>query len=199
MADRGSHSIRRWKAVWTYRMILSCLALVIALTVFLSAFILKFIHQGWIWVPVAMIISVIIAYLLLYKKISVSDVTSYIDRTFPLAEESASLLLKTEQELNYFERRQVEKINRQWISEIIIPPGIARRITWAVGALITSLVFAIAMYFVPIEKSMKGSALSNQKTAELKEKRIPGISGVSLTITPPSYTGRLTREQNFSI
>ena len=180
-------------------MILSCLALVIALTVFLSAFILKFIHQGWIWVPVAMIISVIIAYLLLYKKISVSDVTSYIDRTFPLAEESASLLLKTEQELNYFERRQVEKINRQWISEIIIPPGIARRITWAVGALITSLVFAIAMYFVPIEKSMKGSALSNQKTAELKEKRIPGISGVSLTITPPSYTGRLTREQNFSI
>ena len=178
-------------------MILSCVIKTIALTVCLSALVLKFIHGGWIWVPVAMIISVIVAYILLFKKINVNDVTTYIDRTFPLAEESASLLLKPEQELNYFERRQIEKINKQWDGEIVMPSGIARRFNWSIGSLIVAAVFAMLIYFVPIKTSMKGPGFSNQKTTELNEKRMAGISHVSVTITPPSYTGRSIKEQNF--
>jgi hypothetical protein len=171
--------------------------MMVAVTICLSAILMKFIHGGWIWIPVAIIIAVTIVYFLLFKKISDDDVTNYIDRTFPFAEESASLLLKPEQELNYFERRQIDKINKQWTNEIVMPLGIRRRFTWAIGSLMGAAVFAMLIYFIPIKKSMKGPGFPHQTTTELNEKKLAGISGVSLTITPPSYTGRPEREQNF--
>ena len=152
MADRGIHHISRWKAVWNARLIFSCVALATALTVFFSAIILRFSNGGWIWVPVVIIFSVLIAYILLYKKITDGDVTSYIDKSFPAVEDSASLLLKPEEELNYFERRQIKKINRQWTGEILIPGGITRRFHWSIGSLITAAVFALLIYFIPIDR-----------------------------------------------
>jgi hypothetical protein len=197
MADHGQHIIRKWRSAWTNRLLLSCLVLTVALTVFFSAFILKFTSAGWIWVPPVMVISAIIAYLLLYKKISVNDVASYIDKSFPPAEDSTSLLLKPEQELNYFEKRQVEKINRQWADKIAIPPGINKRTRWSIGALTTAGVFALLVYFIPVSKSVAERDSSNQPATETTEKRMAGISSVSLTVIPPKYTGRPVREQGF--
>ncbi len=196
MVDQGLHNIRKLKTVWTNRLILAVITLAVALTVFFSALILKFSPGAWVWVAVVFFISVIVAYILLYKKISAGDVATYIDKTFPLAEDSASLLLKPEHELNYFEKRQIEKINRQWAGEIVMPPGIARKFTWAIGSLIVAAAFAMLMYAVPVESNIKDSGLSSQRTTELKEKRMAGVSGLLLTISPPLYTGRPVREQN---
>jgi len=197
MANRGQHIINKWRSAWTTRLALSCLVWTIALTVFLSALLIKFTSASRVWIALVMIVSAIIAYLLFYRKISAGDVASYIDKSFPPAEDSTSLLLKPEQELNYFEKRQVEKINSQWADKITIPPGINKRLRLSIAALTTAAVLAIVIFFIPIIKSLSETNSSNQPIKETSEKRMAGISSVSMTVIPPKYTGRPAREQSF--
>lgn len=194
MADQGKHIVDQLQKSWQTRMGITCLIFALALSIFISAIIYRLAGAGWIWIPIVMIGSSVVSYFLLYRKITMKDVSSYVDKSLPLAEESSSLFLK-QGALNYFERRQADKISIQLRDNITIPPRIVKQQRLAVGSLLAAMMIMLALYFVPtaIVSGDNGKAIDRVSVTD--EKRLPGISQAVITITPPAYTGRTSRQQ----
>src|SRR6186997_1119856 len=166
MVDQGQHIIHKLKLAWTNRLAMVFILVAIALTVFVSAVIIKFLHAGWLWVPLVLILSGFVSYFLFFEKISSKDVSTYLDKSVPLAEESTSLFEKPEEDLNYFEKLQVNRIAKFVNTDIGLPPTIVKKTKLAIGALLGSVLLALLIYWVPTDLRRSKITEPGKKTGQ---------------------------------
>ena len=195
MAERGEHILVQLRRGWTNRMVWSCILLAAAFLVASVAIFLKIFDGKAIWIPVFAGLSGILSYLLFYSPITSADVASYLDKVLPAAEDSASLWLKPEQELNYFEQRQISKLEKQFPAEVEMPAMLRRKWKAALSAFGAAVLLATMIFFIPRNVQGVGEGMGIRPTKP-REVRLPGISEVSISITPPAYTGRSSRKQD---
>jgi hypothetical protein len=195
MAERGEHIIVQLRRGWTNRMLWSCVLLAAAFLVVSVAIFLMIFDGKAIWIPVFAGISGILSYLLFYSPITATDVASYLDKFLPAAEDSASLWLKPEQELNFFEQRQISKLEKQFPAEVEMPAILRRKWKAALSAFGAAVLVATMIFFIPRNVQGVGEGMVKESTKS-REVRLPGISEVAINIKPPAYTGRPARRQN---
>lgn len=195
MAERGEHIIVQLRRGWTNRMLWSCVLLAASFLVVSVAIFLMIFDGKAIWIPVFAGISGILSYLLFYSPITATDVASYLDKFLPAAEDSASLWLKPEQELNYFEQRQISKLEKQFPAEVEMPAILRRKWKVALSAFGAAVLVATMIFFIPRNVQGVGEGMVKESTKP-REVRLPGISEVAINIKPPAYTGRSARRQN---
>ena len=131
-------------------------------------------------------------------KIKETDVSAFLDQTYPQLEESSGLMLKPYESLNLLEKLQFERTQGA-LSNIPVPAKLNRKLS--LGAAI--LLAAMLVYFIvprawhlSILSSTAPVAPSETAKSVVPEKVLPQISLLEIKIKPPAYTGKAMREQD---
>jgi hypothetical protein len=124
---------------------------------------------------------------------SVADIAiaRHLDRSVPLAEESAELLLRPESELTLFERLQRRRVEASLAGVALPRPGDRRAARAAFGAT-AALLAAVALLLLPGRATL---GRAPDRGASRSAESAPALAGASVEIRPPRYTGRPVREQ----
>ncbi|RYE51893.1 MAG: hypothetical protein EOP48_17620, partial [Sphingobacteriales bacterium] len=149
--------------------------------------------SAWLLFILGLLLGVIVGLLIKPKwDLSNLDVAKHLNAKFPELEESATLLLKNEQELSLLEKFQVDKIFKFFPLTGVLGKHIRNM---AIG--LACLAFSCLLnYYLPIHKvTNKFVSTSEQKTA-IKEIILPEIEQFSVRIVPPRYTGQAERMQD---
>lgn len=127
-------------------------------------------------------------------KITNENVANLLDQSYLQLEESSSLLLKDEVNLNILEKLQLKKVENE-INQLEIPNVIYKKLKSAIVLLILSVFASILIGKIePID--LKTDKLSIIGTNSLPaDKILPQIESVSLKISPPAYTNAKIRTQ----
>jgi len=132
---------------------------------------------------------------------TLTTICRYLNFTYPELEESCTLLIKPAADLNLLERLQLNKVEQAVTHLPEQPPLVTQRLKksglWLVAAVALSFVIIfIGQRWPSVADHLTAS--SSQTTAKklLPEKVLPQISSISLSITPPAYTGKPTRSQD---
>jgi hypothetical protein len=135
-------------------------------------------------------------------KITDKSVAKYLNERYRELEESATLLLKPEQELSLLEKFQVEKVNQVFpIKKSLKKP--LKKLWLSIGCLFFAigLVF-IVENFITINIGGKTKFVLNTTdlTPAIKENILAEIKSFNLKISPPNYTKKPIRtQQQFAI
>jgi hypothetical protein len=145
---------------------------------------------------------VFIAFLIFKQtwKITNEEVSKYLNNRFPALEESATLLIKPQQELSLLEKFQVEKINQLFpITNSLKAPLKKVWFSAVVLAVVIAAIFIMNSYSLGRYEIANNPSQIN--THPIVKEIIPSeIKNFSLKITPPTYTGKSTRaQQQFTI
>jgi hypothetical protein len=158
----------------------------------------------WWLLPVTTFILAILISVLNNWKINAKDAAGLLNNHYPELEESTGLLLKPAQQLGLLEKLQVKKVSAA-LGGISLAdarfhntnPGFARS-KKAVLLLILSIFLTGIIYFIGAQLTSGGQQTDNPQKAGIDqkpEKILPAVSGITLTIDPPAYTGIATRKQ----
>jgi hypothetical protein len=192
---KGRYIIRALQKRWTANILLTCLLWVSALTILFAAVTTTLLNISWLFIPAFFIVAAVCAFIFFYKKINETDVTQFLNTALPEMQESTGLLLKPYESLNRLQKLQVHVIEGSVTDDIRKPKNIARKLRSGGIFLAAALFTALLLYMLP-----SGSLLSKQNNAvsinTKPETRPAEIRQATVTITPPSYTGRNAREQN---
>jgi len=135
------------------------------------------------------------AYLNRFWAITEGDISKLLNERHPQLEESSQLFLKDPAQLNRLEKLQVSKIEPQLL--VLKSTKDLRRILTAPAIVfLAALILSFAFHQITLgsrKGDVKGSAAN--KIAP-KEKILPEIESVSITIVPPAYTGKKQRQQD---
>jgi hypothetical protein len=154
----------------------------------------------WFFVPTFL---VVLAILLLIKpiwKITIFDISRYLNNSYPELEESTDLLLKDPEELSMLQALQRDKVEN--ILATIAPPRAPiKKLYTGLAILLTGLAISFAVIKMPQFKDTLPAALKNEGSTPIIKENIPvEIADFRLTIIPPAYTGNAARKQKqFSI
>ena len=194
MAEYRDDRISKLQKQWTNRLSLTVIVFDIALWILALAIVFKFFSFTWWLIFLIGMFSSAISIAFFYSRFSLKDVASYLDKHYPVAEESSSLLLRQENELNYFEKRQVRRVQGMLEQPIKSPPALRRKTIVSLLFLAGSIVIAALIYLIPVTVNKTDGKLAGVST--VKEKRLPGISSVSVVLSPPGYTQKSERKQD---
>jgi len=155
-------------------------------------------NLAWWIVVVLCIISVALAWVIKpWRRVTTAEVARLLNRQYPSLEESAHLFLLPADDLNLLQRMQVQKISSA-VQTIPAPQALTQSLKRSglllLGALVAGATLAGIRYALPGMKDAHGKSLVNEATAA-RETILPGIASRQLTITPPAYTGRRSRQQ----
>ena len=185
---------RRWKA----ESFVFCGLL--AMTVSLLSMSLLHTLLGWGWWIGALLFLLCFAaalFLFPYWRISLTDITRYLDRQLPELEESCGLLLRPAEELGPLERLQVARIEGK-LGVSRMPKPLQQKLLLAGGLLLLAMALSAAVLFLATMRRVGGSS-RNERTgvagAAPAVKMAPGVRMVTIGISPPAYTGRAKRSQ----
>ncbi|GEM_PF-1144506 len=134
-----------------------------------------------------------------FKKLPAEEITRYLDRTFSELEDSSSLLIREPATL--FEEWQLQKLTGildQKKEMIVIPGSIKMRTVSSLVALLL-LSSAFSILYTPGEKTVQLSERNFEMPPETAfvqgDPEIPEMRDISVTITPPDYTGVASRTE----
>ena len=195
---RGRHIIQSLQKRWNLQLLVAHLLLAFAITILLSAIVIKAVGINWIILSLILLVSLAVIYFLFIKKISEQDIAHFLNYTFPELQESTHLLLKPSTTLNGLEKLQVRKVEYTLNVNIPAPQLIRNRIKASVLILTGSLLLTLILFLIPFCPNNSSPILNNSNHniyTSQPEKKLPEIKDVVVKITPPSYTGRKTREQ----
>jgi hypothetical protein len=196
---RGKKVIGSLRRKWNLQNVIAYLILSFAITLFVSAFVIKLIYPHYFLVPVILIIVLAIVFLLLVKKISEQDVVKFLNQRFSDLEESCHLLLKPLGSLNSLERLQFSKVENRLNEKLETPAVLRKKIRSFSILLVIALLTTTTLYIIPYnfnQHSTSVGALESVATANKQETKLPQVEVVNLKITPPAYTGKGSREQD---
>ncbi|HTE01388.1 MAG TPA: DUF4175 family protein [Mucilaginibacter sp.] len=201
MAEQGLNKIislqRRYLTCQFTADVLFSAALAMLISCFLYA---AFAVPGWWSIPLFVIIFGCIAVIKKWWRVDIKTITTFLNLKYPDLEESSELALKETSELNLLEKMQLARIEE--ILEVVplSQKQFAQRFKFSLLFFIIVCVFGFIVIrvqgawhnvnphlFVPA-----GVIATNTPP----EKTLPQIESVSLTITPPVYTGKPQREQD---
>ena len=193
MDDLRSRGIIKYlQQKWNTRILTAWFLFALAVTVLLSAPILKWLPANWWAVPVVLIGLIVFLYLFVYKKIEEKDVAAFLNRSLPEVQESTGLLLKPYSELNFLEQFQVQKIEKELSENADQPASISKLFRLSFLLLIVAGIISIGLYFIPAHSAPE----SKRATATAVEIKPAQVKTSNIIITPPAYTGKRTRTQD---
>lgn len=184
---------KRWKAEsFAYCLLLS---LTVSIPLATALYVV-----GWGWVAGALIFLVCYAVALRvfpYWRISLTDITRYLDRQLPELEESCGLLLRPMDELGPLERLQAARTEVRFLS-IRLPEPLRRKLCVAGGWLLGAVTLGGCVVFAAGPGGGGGRSRHPALVAADGPEAVsaaPGVKAVKIVITPPAYTGRGIRHQ----
>jgi hypothetical protein len=188
-SNRLSALQRRWKAEG----LLYCGLLTLAGSVFLTG-LLNGTAGSPLWVgwPVAATLGILVLWRFPFWRMSMTDITRFLDRRLPELEESCWLLLRDPAEMGPLERLQAVRIAEK-LERVVAPDPLRRKVGLAAGALLLALILSAGIRVVAGRPAVVRAAAMVPR--ERREAAAPGIRAVHIYITPPAYTGRPMREQ----
>lgn len=127
-----------------------------------------------------------------------NDVTRLLNICRPILEESAGLLLKPDTSLNFLEKFQREKIEMEIVKVKDPDPFRKRFITSVIILLLSSTISYALLTTSFVSQLHEKSIITKQRksSALLPETMLPEVKQVKVTIVPPSYTGKGSRQQD---
>ncbi len=171
---------------------------------FLVSLLTEFLFTGSNWIP---ILAEILTFALLgwrhrFWIISREETARHLNRSLPQLQESVQLLLRPVTSLSLLEQLQVNRLEDA-ISRTGLPPLQDLKFTRAWLVLLVAGVLAITIKAIPFQKYFhhdQNQVIGSSPASGPKEVRPASVTGVSLLLTPPSYTGEAVHQQsNFTI
>src|SRR5688500_2829405 len=101
---RVEHIIKRLQKRWTTTTLLALLITSIAVALLMSAVVIKLTGYSWGIGVLLLIVAFCIGYFALYKKLSEVDIATFLNKSIPAVEESATLVLKPADSLSFLEK-----------------------------------------------------------------------------------------------
>ena len=127
-----------------------------------------------------------------------ADVARHLNSRMPQFQESAQLLLRPAGSLSMLEQLQANRVERA-VQNSQVPFFPNKNMQWSVAFLLCALLLIKILYPLP-PLFLSNKTLVNQPAGTTKqaapEKRVAGVSTVSIQIRPPAYTGRSSVEQS---
>ncbi|HEY6902123.1 MAG TPA: DUF4175 family protein [Puia sp.] len=161
--------------------------LLLALTIGLVAMLVS----GWNWVVGILMFMggfVLMLWWTDYWQVTLKDVARYLDRQLPELEESSGLLLRPAEELGALERLQVARIVNR-MGSLQMPKPFQKRLWIAEGVFL--LIVLVCVAAGKVERADQQVVVTKKVAA----RAAPGVQGVTITVAPPAYTGRVKRVQ----
>ena len=192
---RATHIISDLKKKWILHSILSDLLLAASITVLFFIIGNKIFAIPYAWsIPAFIILFAILTFVHSAWKIKETGIVQLLDQYYPSLEESSSLLIKPVSSLNTLETWQQQK-TASVLSEITAPLKISTKLKRPLLILVAALIVGLIIYKLPF--SYQDNRVDNKHTAvEKKEKILPQVADVKISIKPPAYTARPEREQD---
>jgi hypothetical protein len=194
---KGAHIIRSLRKKWIAHSILSDLLFSIGLAVLFSVILNKlFVITLWS-LPLAFV-SIFLLLLFVRRSWKLKDITvaQLLNQDYPQLQESSGLLLKDYPSLNVLEQLQHQK-TEEVLSGIPAPLHTAKKINKSFAVLAPMLLIGFILYKTPFHLKQNESKATGDlvKDRPKVEKILSWIADARITIQPPAYTSKQTREQ----
>ncbi len=197
----SAHIIRDLRREWVLHTFLSDFLWCVAMTIILFAISGKFVNISLWWsIPVFIFLLASFTFIRCAWQTSEGGIAQLLDQSYPSLEESSGLLIKPTSALNRLERLQQEK-TAEALSIISTPLQIRAKLKRPALILLAALLLCFILYKLPyaFNKPLDENA-PQQNHIDRKEKVLPQIAGITISVKPPAYTARPEREQsNFNL
>jgi hypothetical protein len=198
MAEQGIYKINSLKQKWIGYQLLADVVFAAAFALFGIALLHYLLAVPLWW---ALLLFVLIGSLMLYLRkpwqINTSNVSAFLNQSYPELEESAELAIKPASDLSLLQRLQLSKIEIALDNVPALPAQFTKRLKQALmlmfGALLLAYLATKLPHHVPTADP-QGQGSSAKTTPP--EKVLPQINAVNVTISPPAYTGKNKRDQD---
>jgi hypothetical protein len=185
---------RKWAASTIAADILIALAAGLSIIFILN--ILTGLSFFWL-LPAVILLAAAIVYFDQSWRISLSDVASYLDKKFPVLEESSRLLLQPADALTMLQQLQADKV-AQSIQFVDAPGKLNNRIFTALAAAAISGLLVLIFSFINFDRYPTFSGMDGKMSNIVDVEKNAAIGKIDVTVTPPAYTGNPSRSENFA-
>jgi hypothetical protein len=197
----GLHKIQGLRHRWVVYHVLEDVLLSVYAALYVGAVVYYLLSPSILWGVIVFPLALIV--LLAINRpwqMSGQRIAAFLNREYPELQESSHLLLLPVAELNPLQVIASSKTEAVLIDLKISHKPFAKRLVVAFISLIvaTAFIWALGKIF-HIERIFYGNnrpVAECAPTAAIAEKVLPQISSVSVSITPPAYTGKGKREQD---
>ena len=190
---RGKHIIRRLQKKWSLSLLLSQLLLLLSASLLLTAISTVFFYTSWWLLPLIWIALAVLFFAFYFKSITEQDVSKFLNTALPELQESAGLYLPAYENLNFLQKLQLQKIDPVFEQPVAKPKSIRKQLSIAWIVFLFSLAALIISTLHATHTVITRQEIAVQKIKEIK---LPEVDALTLTITPPAYTGRQIRKQD---
>jgi hypothetical protein len=195
----GKQRLEALQRQWRAESLACCLLLALASGVLLTTAL----HTGagwpvWAGWPIGVLSFGVALLLFPYWRVSLTDISRYLDRLLPELEESCGLLLRADAELGPLEKLQAIR-TAGLLNRLSTPHPLRKKLLSAAGVL--ALAVALSIGIVAAAGRGRDGATATvasgvRDPAQAEVASAPAIRTVSVRITPPAYTGRPVRYQS---
>ncbi len=197
--SRGRNIIHALQRKWTGSMLFAHLLFAITITLIFSVIAINALHLGWFVIPIIFILFSFLIYRFFYKKISAADVSTFLNKALPELQESADLVLKPFEKLNFIEQLQVQQIDQFFNKDIQPPKTVTRKLKASIIFFLAALITCLLVYIIAdsVVRKETGRPFSEISTGiKKRETKLAVVDAVHIKITPPAYTRKRTRDQD---
>ncbi|WP_222536700.1 DUF4175 family protein [Pedobacter polysacchareus] len=180
--------IEGFRKQWIFLLLLQNLMLSLGLTLIFGALASYLLDWSvWVCLPLFLFFFVLLSLLKPFWKISVQQISRYLNTHFPELEESGALLLKPSAACSVLERLQQHKISEVMLH--IKPKLPFHKLTWAALVLVVGVGMNFGISFLKPLIDFQAADPVKDNVSTVKEKVLPEIASFSLRIKSPAYTG----------
>ena len=195
---KGANIISGLRKKWVIHSFLSVILISTGIAILFYFITNKLFNLSFTWALITFAVTFCI--LLFIRKswqASNAGIAQLLNQQYPGLEESSNLLLKSYPELNTLEKLQYQK-TEDVLSEIRSPLNISKKILLPLVVLTACIITGFAFYKIPFSVARhENSKVNNTNNQPAKpEVVLPQIDKALITIKPPLYTKKETREQN---
>ncbi len=197
MPEQAHDIIRQWQQRWARQSLLVSLLPLLALALVLICVAVKIMQLSWWWLlPVVAVAFAAGWFRYRSRQVKIPQVIRYLDQHYPQLEESSGLLLKPAAKLNLLEQLQVQQTEQALLS-LDQPHPFQQKLkaAWLMlaSALLCCIIITVFVHYTPTQPAV---ATATGTTSPSPEKILPAIKEINLTIEPPAYTGKSSRNQH---
>lgn len=191
--------IRSIQRNWQLRKLLALLLMLLSASILLMVLLHVFFGVSYWWAFLGLPISIGAVYFTSSLwQLSEKEIAHYLNKNYPILEESIDLVLVPTEQRSDLENWQVKKICQLFV-ELDLKAPFSKLIQKSMGLFIGSVIVCLILVQFSNKFSLINQAGKN-KNEQTKETILPEIKNVFITIDPPAYTGKKSREQQtFSI
>ncbi|MDB5090792.1 MAG: hypothetical protein JWR09_4786 [Mucilaginibacter sp.] len=198
---KGLNKIKKLQWTWIGYQLLSDTLFAIAVAAVLGSlcyYLLKW--PGWCMPVIFILVSGSLFAVHRPWKIATGKICSFLNISYPELEESSDLIIKPANSLNLLEQLQLKRVEFALARVPDQPKAFTKRTKKAGLLVILAFVLSFAISKTGYEWHSTGGLVQCSSKAHGEnsppEKVLAQIESVSIKITPPAYTGRLSRQQD---